>query len=109
MVLALSRPTSLEFVPLDMLNRSDERNRFDVYRHCGGADIPDQRLRVQPEELERWPVLAADRCGGDRPPDLYGQAVGEFVALILNVCAKKARINVSACGGRLLVRLRPWC
>ncbi len=80
-----------------------------VYRHCRGADVSDQRLHVQSEKLEGRPLMAAGWNRINRAVDLHGQAVGEFVALILNVCAKKARINVSACGGRLLVRLRPWC
>ena len=76
------RSTSLEFAHPDMLNKSDECDGFDVHRYCGSADVPDQRVRVQSEELERRPIVAVDRGGAHRTLDLHGQAVGKFIAVI---------------------------
>lgn len=79
---------ALEFVPLDMLNRNhcsggtDECDWFDVHRYCGSAGVPDQRICVQSEKLEKRPIVAGDRGGAHRALDLHGQAVGEFIAMI---------------------------
>ena len=70
--------TSLEFVPLDMLNRNiclrgtNECHRFIVHRNRRVAVVSDQRLRVQPAKLERRSVMAIDRRGTHRPFDLHG-------------------------------------
>lgn len=72
----------MEFVHPDMLNRNHECDGLVVHRHRRIAPVPDQRVRVQPEELERRLAMAADRCGIDRVVDLYGQAVSEFIAVI---------------------------
>lgn len=74
--------TSLEFVPLGMLHKDDECQWLDVHRHGGRVDIPDQRVCLQSTELEGRPNMAGDRRGTHRTLNLYGQAVGEFVALI---------------------------
>lgn len=62
-----------------MLNRRYECDRFSVYRYRGGADVSDQRVRLQPTKLEGRSLMADSRRGSDRAADLHGQAGGKFI------------------------------